>query len=560
MLDIISLLLIRRRLSFLSNTRGVARLLLLLLETEKKKTVEVKTPSVAKSSAKMSIATTFSRFTGFLRNSALAYVLGGGILNDTFTTANIMPNIIFELVMGGILGSVIIPTYVHYLSNENDDETRYMISNLTNIILVIAAIVSLIGAIFSPFFVHIITLREPSRATPLMIMFFRVFAFQILFYALTAIFSGVLNSHHRFTMPMAAPILNNIVVIATVIGIYLPLSKTNPNLALLILAIGTTAGVAAMALVQIPTAIKVGLMPGLAFNIRHPAVKQVAKLGLPMLGSAAIVQLSFTITYILLQSYKGGAMGFANAVAFFQLPYAIFAVSIITAIFPELSRFADSNDMKSFKEMLSLGLRSTSFIIIPSAIFIAIMAKPIIALTLQHGKFDSTATQVTANMLTAFAFGILSLSLYNMLAKVYYALQDTKTPLIIGAISVPVQLGFNFIFMAFFNAAGLPLSYGLVLTFGVLTQLYILRKRIGPIGMSTILRAMDRQLMAAIPTGIVIYLISAGVARMGISGGLHQILEITLAAIAGTATYIWLSLLLGIQEVNFIRDILRRFV
>ncbi len=530
------------------------------LETEKKNSVQAKTPSVAKSSAKMSIATTFSRFTGFLRNSALAYVLGGGVLNDTFTTANIMPNIIFELVMGGVLGSVIIPTYVHYLSNENDGETRYMISNLTNIILVIAAIVSLIGAIFSPFFVHVITLREPSKATPLMVMFFRVFAFQILFYALTAIFSGVLNSHRRFTMPMAAPILNNIVVIATVVGLYLPLSKTNPNLALLILAIGTTAGVAAMALVQIPTAIKVGLMPGLAFNIRHPAVKQIAKLGLPMLGSAATVQLSFTITYMLLQSYKGGAMGFANAVAFFQLPYAIFAVSIITAIFPELSRFADSNDMKSFKDMLSLGLRSTSFIIIPSAIFIAIMAKPIIALTLQHGKFDSAATQVTANMLTAFAFGILSYSLYNMLAKVYYSLQDTKTPLIIGAISVPVQLGFNFIFMAFFNAAGLPLSYGSVLTFGVLAQLYILRKRLGPIGMSIILRAMARHLIAAVPMGIVIYLISSGIAWMGTSGGLRQMLEITLVAIAGTATYIWLSLLLGIQEVKFVRDILRRFV
>ncbi len=530
------------------------------LEAEKKKPGQVKVPSVARSSAKMSVATTVSRFTGFLRNSAIAYALGGGVLNDTFTTANIMPNIIFELVMGGILGSVIIPTYVHYLSNEKDDETRYMISNLTNIILAIAAGTSLIGAIFSPFFVHIITIREPSRATPLMIMFFRVFAFQILFYALAAIFSGVLNSHRRFTMPMAAPILNNIIVIATVIGLYLPLGKTNPNLALLTLAIGTTAGVAAMALVQIPTAIKVGFMPSLAFNIHHPAVKQVAKLGLPMLGFAATVQLSFTVTYMLLQPYKGGAMGFANAVAFFQLPYAIFAVSIITAIFPELSRFADSNDMKSFKEMLSLGFRSTSFIIIPSAIFIAIMAKPTIALTLQHGKFDTAATQVTANLLTAFAFGILSLSLYNMLAKVYYSLQDTKTPLIIGAISVPVQLGFNFIFMAFFNAAGLPLSYGLVLTFGVLAQLYILRKRIGLIGMSIILRAMAKQLVAAIPTGIVIYVTSAGIAQMEISGELRLILEITLAATAGTITYIWLSLLLGIQEVDFIKGILRRFV
>ncbi len=515
--------------------------------------------SIAKSTAKMSVATTVSRLTGFMRNMVLAYALGSGIRNDTFSTANVMPNIIFELLMGGILGSVIIPVYVQYLAERNDDEARYMISNLTNIIFVFAAVISLLGAIFSPFLVHLITIREPSKATPLMIMFFRVFAFQIMFYALAAVFSSVLNSHRRFTIPMAAPIFNNIVVIATVIGLYLPFSKSNPQFALTALAVGTTAGVVAMAVVQIPYVIKAGLGVHPVFNLRHSAVKQVAKLGLPMLGFAATVQLNNYVIYMLLQEYKGGAMAYGNSLAFFQLPYAIFAVSVATAIFPELSRFANSKDFASFKNTLSLGLRSTSFIVIPSAVFIGVMAKPIIALTLQHGKFDAAGTEITAAMLSAFAVALLSFSLYNVLTRVYYSLQDTKTPMKVGAISIPLQIVFNFLFIKIFGVWGLPLSYAVALTFGVVIQLYILKRKIGPIGASIILRAIIKQVAAAIPAGLIVLIVHYIFQSLQMPRTVGLMLEIAVAAVVAAVVYLGLALIFGVEEVNFIKQISRRF-
>ena len=521
---------------------------------------EEKAPSLASSTAKMSIATTASRATGFLRNMALAFALGSGVLNDTFSTANVMPNIIFELLMGGILGSVIIPVYVEYLSKKSDGEARHMLSNLTNIIFALAAIVSLLGAIFAPFLVHLITIREPSKATPLMVMFFRVFAFQIMFYALAAVFSGVLNAKRRFTVPMAAPILNNTVVIITVLGLYLPFYKSNPQFALMALAVGTTAGVVVLALIQVPFVIRAGLQFRPSFNLRHPAVRQVARLGLPMLGFAATVQLNNYVIYMLLQSSNGGAMAYQNALAFFQLPYAIFAVSITTAIFPELSRFANSKDFKSFKRTLSLGLRSASFIMIPSAVFLAVMAKPIIALTLQHGKFDAAGTEITAAMLATFALALLSFSLYNMLTRVYYSLQDTKTPMIIGAVSVPLQIVFNFLFIDIIGVSGLPLAYGLALTLGVFTQLYLLRQKIGPLGASVILKAIIRQLAAVIPAGIAMYLAYRIVESFALPRMLDLLLEIIGAATAGFAIYMGLALLLGIKEVDFIKQISRRFL
>ena len=521
---------------------------------------KVKMPSIVKSTAKMSVATALSRLTGFLRNMVLAYALGSGALSDTFFTANAMPNIIFELIVGGILGSVIIPVYVQYLQDKSDDEARYMINNLTTIICVIGAVASLIGAIFAPFFVHLITIREPSRATPMMIMFFRVFAFQILFYAITAMFSGILSSHRRFTMPMAAPIFNNAVVIAKILGLYLPLSRGNHGLALFLLALGTTVGVAALALVQVPSVLKAGVSLRPYFNLRHPAVKQVVKLGLPMIGFAATWQLNNAVIYVLLQPYKGGAMAYMQALVFFQLPYAIFTLSIMTAIFPELSHFANKKDFVSFKGTLSLGLRSTSFVMIPSAVFIGIMAKPIITLTLQHGRFDAAGTQITAAVLGSFAFALLSMSFYSMLTRVYYSLQDTKTPMMIGAVSVPLQIAFNFLFIAVFGVRGLPLSYALALTFAVVIQLYVLRRKIGPIGATGMVKAMGKHLTAAIPAGLIIYFIHHTAQSAMPSHMVGQIVEIIAAAAMGAITYVGLALLLRVQEVDFIKQLPQRFL
>jgi putative peptidoglycan lipid II flippase len=517
-------------------------------------------PSIAKSTAKMSVATFFSRGSGFIRSMAIAYVLGDTVLNDTYNFANYMPNIIFELIMGGILGSVIIPVYVQYLAEKSEDETRYMINNLMNIIVLLAVAISIFGSIFSPYLVKLMTYRDPLKNTPTMVMFFRIFAIEIAFYGVAAVYTGVLNSHRRFTVPMVAPVLNNLTVTFVALGIYLPLKSGNFDLALILLAIGTLIGVVAMAVFQVPTARRLGMRFQRSLDFKHPAVKQVAKLGLPMLGFAATFQINNSIIYMLLLSTDRGVMAYTNAMQFFQLPYAIYAVSVTTAIFPELSRYANSKDFTSFKKTLSLGLRSTSFIIIPSAIYIIIMAKPIIGLTLQHGAFGPAGTAITASVLQAFAVALLSFSLYNMLTRVYYSLQDTKTPMKIGVVSIPLQIIFNFLLIDSLGPKGLPLSYAGALTFSVAVQLYVLRKKIGPIGASHILRAIVKQLIAGAFAGAAIYLAYYSVDMLQMPMMLGQALEITAAAGVGAAVYLGLALLFKIEEVDFIKSISQRFL
>jgi putative peptidoglycan lipid II flippase len=517
-------------------------------------------PSIAKSTAKMSLATFFSRGSGFIRSIALAYVLGDTVLNDTFNTANYMPNIIFELIMGGILGSVIIPVYVQYLAEKSEDESRYMINNLMNIIVLLAIALSIFGSVFAPWLVKIMTILQPVKNTPTMVMFFRIFALEIAFYGVSAVYSGVLNSHRSFTVPMFAPVMNNLLVTFVALGVYLPLKDGNPELATILLAIGTLLGVAVMALYQVPTARRLGMRFQRSLDFKHPSVKQIAKLGLPMLGFAATFQINNFLIYMLLQSTDRGTTAYVSAMQFFQLPYAIYAVSVTTAIFPELSRYANSKDFSSFKKTLSLGLRSTSFVIIPSAIYMIILAKPIIGLTLQHGAFGPAGTEITASVLQAFAVALLSFSLYNMLTRVYYSLQDTKTPMKIGVISIPLQVIFNFLLIGPIGPKGLPLSYAVALTFSVVIQLYILRKKIGSIGASHIMRAMIKHLAAALLAGIVMYLVYYGVETMGMPRMLGQAMELMLAAVLGAVAYLGIALLLKTEEVDFIKSITKRVV
>lgn len=189
-----------------------------------------------------------------------------------------------------------------------------------------------------------------------------------------------------------------------------------------------------------------------------------------------------------------------------------------------------------------------------------IMAKPIIGLTLQHGAFGPKGTEITASVLQAFAVALLSFSLYNIMTRVFYSLQDTKTPMKIGAVSIPLQMLFNFLLIGPIGPKGLPLSYAVALTFSVAAQLYVLRKKIGPIGASHILRAMIKQLMAAALAGVAMYLVYYGVEMLQMSRMLGQATEIILAGCIGAAVYLGLALLLKIEEVDFIKSVSQRFL
>ncbi len=518
----------------------------------------------------MSLGTAISRVTGYLRILALAAALGAtkttifkGVevrIADSYNLANIMPNMIYELIMGGVLSSLFIPIFIEYFTKEGEEEAWKVASIITNIGLLLLGLVTFLGFFFSYYLVRLQTILVSTQAITLANFFFKIFIFQIIFYGFCAIFTGILNSYRHFTMPAFAPIFNNIVVILTVVFFYLPLSRTNPHLALTFLALGTTLGVAIMALVQLPPLIKIGIRYQPAFNLFHPAVRKMALLGLPIMGYVITNMIGLTVSNNLAFQFRGGVTAYQYSWQFFQFPYGIFDVSISTALFPELSEHIARADLKKFKEVLSLGVRATGFIIIPAAVFLLVLNRQLIAVLLQHGHFDQYATQITAPVLAFFALGLFSFCAYMFLTRTYYSMQDSRTPLLTNSIGVPLNIILNIIFVRNFGVKGLALGHAITYTFTMTLLFYLLRKRIGSLGGRQILTSLGKFALSASLMGAVSYSVVRVISKLNLPSLAIQSLQLIGAFLLGISIYLFFNYLFKSEELIYLKKIGLRLV
>ncbi|MDD5668357.1 MAG: murein biosynthesis integral membrane protein MurJ, partial [Actinomycetota bacterium] len=427
----------------------------------------------ARDAAVMAVGTAISRITGFLRYAALAYVLGLTLrfgqtnLPSTYSLANSMPNMIYDLVLGGIIASLFIPVFVEYLSTRSREEAWYIASSATNISMIVLAVVTALGIVASPLIIRLMTLFGSYSAGDVTTQvvrdqasfLLRFFVPQIIFYGLSAIFGGLLNSHRHFTAPAFAPIANNMVVIGTVIIFHFLPGPRDNYLHLVVLAVGTTAGVLAQALVQIPALLRIGVRYRPVLDFRHPAIRKIGRLAIPLLGYILLWQVGTWVVFALAIQVDGGVPSYQYAQMFFQLPYGIFAVSIITAIFPAMSEHAALSKMSRFKDTMNMGIRSTLLIIVPCAVVYLTLSEPIIRFLLEHGFFKTGDTELLSGVLFYFALGLIPYSIDMLLTKTFYSMQDTRTPMFINCFVVAINIGANLLFFHLMGVKGLALGF-----------------------------------------------------------------------------------------------------
>lgn len=522
----------------------------------------------------MAVGTAVSRITGFLRYAALAYVLGLTLkygrtnLPSTYNLANSMPNMVFDLVMGGIIASLFIPVFVEYLSTRSREEAWYVASAVTNIALVVLAVVTVVGIIASPLIIRLMTAfgsYSSGDVTTQMVrdqasFFLRFFMPQIIFYGLSAIFGGLLNAHRHFTAPAFAPIANNLVVIGTVVVFnFLPGPRDN-QLHLVVLGIGTTLGVVAQALVQLPTLLRIGVRYTPAFDLRHPAVRKIGRLAVPLLGYILLWQVNTWFVFALAIRQDGGVPSYQYAQLFFQLPYGIFAVSIITAIFPAMSEHAALKRMSRFKETLNAGIRSTLLVILPCAVVYLTLNRAIIRLLLQHGFFKAGDTELLSGVLFFFALGLVPYSVDMLLTKTFYSMQDTRTPMIINCFVVAVNIACNLIFFRWLGVKGLALGFSTAYLFSMFLDGTVLRRRLGRLGGRKAALTAAKAGAAAGGMAAVIYASYYLVSRLHPAAGLwNDLLLAALPLAEGTVAFFFLAHLLRMEELAALEQFFSRY-
>ena len=525
--------------------------------------------SLTRATAVMSIGTVLSRVTGLLRLAAIAAALGvveSDRLTDTYNLANTAPNIIYELFLGGILTSVFVPVFVELLEKEGRDRAWEVASAIINASVVLLVAITTLFIVAAPWIARIYAVRlegsEQVLQQEALTFLLRLFIPQIVFYGLTAVTAGLLNAHKRFGAPMYTPVLNNLAVIAVFIAFHqaypLVTLRSATSGQLLIIGLGTTAGVALMAIAQLPFLRGLGRYR-LTFSVRHPAIKKLARLSTFVIGYVIANQVGYLIVQWLANAQKGGYTAYVWAFTFFMLPHGLFAVSIITALLPDMSQHAVNARWDELRERLSVGVRATILLIFPAAIGYFVLGEPIIRILLEHGVMTARSTELVAGVLQFFVIGLVPFSLFQLFLRAFYALQDTKTPFMINCGCVALNTAVNIPMFAWLGVRGLAAGHALAYIFGVAVQGRALSRVIGGLDGRRIVRSAVRIGIAAFGMGLLVWALSALVERtipVDALGG--QIVAVLVPVAGGLAAYLGIAHLLGIEELAYVRSLVSR--
>lgn len=529
--------------------------------------VRTAAPSLARGAALITIATTISRVTGFLRVAVVAAAMGTTFLANTYQTANTAPNLVFELLAAGVLTSVFVPVFVEHLVKGRREQGWEAANALASIGLVGLIVLSVALALLAEPAMRLLTLGvddEVLRAQEVALgtRFLRMFSPQIVFYGLGMIMTAALHAHRRFVLAAVAPIFNNIVVICVYLAYAASRGDRDPTVGgitdgeVLLLGLGTTAGVIAMTLCLVPQLIRLGWRIRFSWRPGHPAVRKGARLGAWALGYAGGYQAGLIVVLALANRVEGGVAAYQWAYTFFYLPHALFGVPLFSVLFTAMAEKAAEEDPAALRERLVTGLGMLVFILLPVAALLVVLAVPISIVVLDHGAMGPGDAEHVGRVLAAFAIGLPAYSAFLVLTRAFYALSDTRIPALVNALAVATAsvAGVTLFFVAPSEAriVGLALGHTAGFTIGALLLARALGRRVGTL--------LDRDLRGgvarAIAGTIAVTLVLVAV-RATLLDGRADLWRVVVAGAAATLAYGGVAAWLKAPELGRLRAVVK---
>ncbi len=431
------------------------------------------------------IGTLLSRVTGFGKVLALTYAVGLSGLSDVFNTANTTPNIIYELLLGGVLSATLLPTFVRAQKNNDTEAMSAVIST----IFVCLSLLTVITVAAAPWIMNLYSLTRadhPAEFNAVGTNLIRYLMPQIFFYGLIAVSTSYLNAQHRVILPAFVPILNNIFAITALL--MLPhFFEEPPTLDLALanhgftayLGLGATLGIAVSALALSVPLLRSGLKITFRPNWNHPAVRDVLRLSGWTLGYVIANQIALFMVSLIALHREGWMTAYQTAFTFFILPHGLLAMTITTTFMPRIASDAAAGDMASYRRRMIEGIRWLFFLILPASAGYMLVARPLLTVLLNHGHFSLDAALLTGDTLKMFAVGLLPFSLYLFLLRGFYALSDTRTPFFLNVFENGINIALALPLAMAFGVMGLALAYSLSYIAAALLTFYVLNKRVG---------------------------------------------------------------------------------
>lgn len=492
--------------------------------------------------------TLVSRIFGMVRDLVIAMQFGSSAAADAFFVAFRLPNMQRKILGEGAVSAAFIPVFSDILNTKGEKSAWEMTANLLNILFALLVTVTLAMIVFSPAVVTVFApgfLDDPEKFA-LTVELTRWMAPYLIFIGLAAFCMGILNTFGVFALPAAAPVLLNICMIVGALFIS-PLME-EPIFGL---AIGVLVGGILQLLIQIPATVKKGLRCVGSFKVKHPDIIRIGKLMVPVIFGLAVYEINMLVDTLLASLLPGGSISYlyyGNRLV--QLPLGVFGVALGVAILPMLSRQASKKDFPELIKTLAFGIRLILFITIPATVGLIVLRFPIVNTLWERGEFLRVSTEGTATALLYYSVGLCAFAGIKIIAPAFYSLQDTKTPVKIGAWSMFLNIVLNVILMGPLQHGGLALATSISALFNILLLIYFLRKRLGLMGGRKILLSTLKLALSSTLMGIIIYtcnfvwfdpLDSLGVRVMVLTGCIFL----------GIISFGTISYLLKNEELNF---------
>jgi putative peptidoglycan lipid II flippase len=424
--------------------------------------------------AAVSSLTMVSRVLGYVRDFFIARIFGAGLLTDAFFVAFKIPNLLRRLFAEGAFSQAFVPILAEYKNRASPEETKSLIDSITTVLFLALVLAAALGMAAAPLIVYLTApgfAADPEKFS-LTVGLLRITFPYIVFISLVALAAGILNTWNRFAVPAITPALLNV---AFIVGAAFFAESFDPPV--VVLAWAVFAGGLLQLAFQVPFLVKMKLLPRWRLNLSHPGLRRILLLMAPAAFGVSVSQISLLLNQIFASFLPTGSVSWLYyADRLMELPAGVLGVAVGTILLPSLSKYHATANTTEYSRLLDWGLRVTVLLAVPSAVALAVLALPLIAMLFQYGRFSAEDAWMTRQALVAYSVGLVGMILVKILAPGFYARQNVATPVKIGIFTLVATQLMNLVLVGPLHHAGLALAIGLGACLNALL-LYLILKR-----------------------------------------------------------------------------------
>lgn len=499
--------------------------------------------NIAKTTIGLMIMTILSKILGFGRELSLGAAYGTTSYSDAYIIAMNIPGVLLA-ILGTVISTTFIPIY-YEAKLESEKIASDFTNNILNIICIISVIISIIGFIFAEQLVKIFAVGFSGEILDIAVSFTKILLIGIIFNSINYIITAFMQSNENFIVPSLIGIpFNIIIIISTLIS-----AKTSPY----IMIYGTLIAIASQFILQLPFAHKKGFKYKFKLKIKDKYIKKIFTLVVPVLVGVSVNQVNTMVDRSLASTLAVGsisALNYSNRLNSFVT--GLFITTIASVIYPTLSKLSSENNLEKFNQYVIRSVNTIILLVIPVSVGAIVLSTPIVKVLFERGAFDSRATDMTSSALIFYSIGMVAFGLRDILGRVYYSLQDTKTPMINGAIAMGMNIILNIILVNYMGHNGLAFATSISSIVCIVLLFKNLKNKIGNFGQEKIINVFVKSLIGSILMGVMTVLTYNTIIQNIDNTYVGELIALFSAIGTGAISYSMIMVIMNIDEINYI--------